>query len=98
MVAGSAAVEGSARWWSRDHRSHHRYTDTDKDPYSVKKGLLYSHIGWMVFKQNPKRIGRTNISDLNADWLVVWQHKNYLKVAAFASVHQQSILMFNSVS
>jgi len=24
------------------HRSHHRYTDTDKDPYSVRKGLLYS--------------------------------------------------------
>ncbi|GCB21790.1 acyl-CoA desaturase [Aspergillus awamori] len=25
------------------------------DPYSVRKGLLYSHIGWMVMKQNPKR-------------------------------------------
>jgi stearoyl-CoA desaturase (delta-9 desaturase) len=76
---GSGAVEGSARWWSRDHRAHHRYTDTEKDPYSVRKGLLYSHIGWMVMKQNPKRIGRTDISDLNDDPVVVWQHTHYLK-------------------
>ncbi|KAK4450672.1 acyl-CoA desaturase [Podospora aff. communis PSN243] len=78
-AGGSAAVEGSARWWSSGHRSHHRYTDTDKDPYSVRKGLLYSHIGWMVMKQNPRRIGRTDITDLNEDPVVVWQHKNYLK-------------------
>ncbi|KAI1470831.1 uncharacterized protein F4812DRAFT_419163 [Daldinia caldariorum] len=76
---GAAAVQGSIRWWSRGHRAHHRYTDTEKDPYSVRKGLLYSHIGWMVMKQNPKRIGRTDISDLNDDPVVVWQHKHYIK-------------------
>lgn len=78
-AGGSAAVEGSARWWSSLHRSHHRYTDTEKDPYSVRKGLLYSHIGWMVMKQNPRRIGRTDITDLNDDPVVVWQHRNFLK-------------------
>jgi len=34
-------------------------------------------------KQNPKRIGRTDISDLNEDPVVVWQHKNYLAVVIF---------------
>jgi len=82
-AVGGGAVEGYIRWWSRGHRAHHRYTDTTKDPYSVRKGLLYSHIGWMVMKQNPKRIGRTDISDLNDDPVVVWQHKNYLKVVFF---------------
>ncbi|KAI5777831.1 hypothetical protein EDC01DRAFT_635493 [Geopyxis carbonaria] len=82
-AVGGGAVEGSIRWWSRDHRAHHRYTDTDKDPYSVRKGLLYSHMGWMIMKQNPKRIGRTDISDLNEDPVVVWQHKNYLWVVGF---------------
>ncbi|KAH8651108.1 acyl-CoA desaturase 1 [Xylariales sp. PMI_506] len=80
---GAGAVEGSIRWWSRDHRAHHRYTDTDKDPYSVKKGLIYSHVGWIVMKQNPKRIGRTDISDLNEDPIVVWQHIHYIKSAVF---------------
>lgn len=82
-ATGGGAVEGSVRWWARDHRAHHRYTDTDKDPYSVRKGLLYSHFGWMLMKQNPKRIGRTDISDLNEDPVVVWQHRHYLKVVAF---------------
>ncbi|PVH77270.1 hypothetical protein DL98DRAFT_638411 [Cadophora sp. DSE1049] len=66
-----------------DHRAHHRYTNTDKDPYSVRKGLLYSHFGWMIIKQNPKRIGRTDISDLNDDPVVVWQHRNYIKTIIF---------------
>ncbi|XHF98453.1 stearoyl-CoA 9-desaturase [Aspergillus wentii] len=74
---GGGAGEGSIRWWARDHRAHHRYTDTDQDPYSVKKGLAYSHMGWLVLKQNPKRIGRADIADLNQDALVMWQHRNY---------------------
>jgi stearoyl-CoA desaturase (delta-9 desaturase) len=78
-AVGAGAVEGSIRWWSRGHRAHHRYTDTEKDPYSVRKGLLYSHIGWMVMKQNPKRIGRTDITDLNDDPVVVFQHTHYIK-------------------
>jgi stearoyl-CoA desaturase (delta-9 desaturase) len=82
-AVGAGAVEGSIRWWSRDHRAHHRYTDTAKDPYSVRKGLLYSHLGWMIMKQNPKRIGRTDITDLNEDPVVVWQHKNYIKAVVF---------------
>lgn len=40
---------------------------------------MYSHIGWMIMKQNPKRIGRTDITDLNEDPVVVWQHLNFLK-------------------
>ncbi|KAF1808167.1 hypothetical protein P152DRAFT_406003 [Eremomyces bilateralis CBS 781.70] len=78
-LAGAGAVEGSIRWWSRDHRAHHRYTDTIKDPYSVRKGLLYSHLGWMIMKQNPKRIGRVDIADLNEDRIVAFQHRHFLK-------------------
>ncbi|KAB8256624.1 hypothetical protein BDV32DRAFT_128798 [Aspergillus pseudonomiae] len=82
-AAGAGAGQGSIRWWSRGHRSHHRYTDTEKDPYSAQKGFWYSHIGWMVLKQNPKRIGRTDVTDLDADAVVVWQHTNYIKSALF---------------
>ncbi|CAI4210545.1 unnamed protein product [Parascedosporium putredinis] len=97
-AVGAGAVEGSIRWWSRDHRAHHRYTDTEKDPYSVRKGLLYSHIGWMVFKQDPKRIGRTDITDLNECPVVVWQHRNFLKcVIAMGLVFPMAVcgLFFN---
>ncbi|KAM3431721.1 hypothetical protein NHJ13734_007177 [Beauveria thailandica] len=77
-ACGLGAAQGSILWWSRGHRAHHRYTDTDKDPYSVQKGFWYSHIGWMVLKQNPKRIGRADVTDLDEDPVVVWQHRHYI--------------------
>lgn len=66
MLFGSGSVEGSIRWWCRDHRVHHRYTDTEQDPYNAKRGFWYSHMGWMLLKQDVKRLGRANIDDLNA--------------------------------
>ncbi|RFU30483.1 hypothetical protein B7463_g5846, partial [Scytalidium lignicola] len=80
-AVGAGAVENSIRRWSRDHRAHHRFTDTDKDPYSVRKGFIYSHMGWLVLKQDPKRLGRSDITDLNRDAVVVWQHKHYVEIA-----------------
>ncbi|KAJ5711957.1 hypothetical protein N7488_006113 [Penicillium malachiteum] len=74
---GGGAVQGSIRWWSSKHRAHHRWTDTVKDLYSVRKGVWYSHFMWMAMKQNPKDRGRTDISDLNHDSIVVWQHRHY---------------------
>ncbi|KAL2369248.1 stearoyl-CoA 9-desaturase [Blastomyces gilchristii] len=38
-----------------------------KDPYSVRKGFVYSHFRWMIMKQNPKLTGRTDVSDLKHD-------------------------------
>lgn len=78
MLWGSAAVQGSVKWWSNGHRTHHRFTDTDKDPYNAKRGFWHSHLGWMIFVQNPKLKGRTDISDLLTDPLVTFQHKHYL--------------------
>ncbi|GJQ09351.1 hypothetical protein GpartN1_g1142.t1 [Galdieria partita] len=78
---GAAAFEGSARWWARNHRAHHRYVDSDKDPYAVHKGFWYAHLGWMVLKQDVRRAGRVDISDLNANKLLRFQHKYYLPIA-----------------
>ncbi|CAD6938789.1 unnamed protein product, partial [Tilletia controversa] len=36
---GTGAVEGSIHWWARGHRAHHRYTDTNLDPYGAHNGL-----------------------------------------------------------
>jgi len=40
----------------------------------------------MIMKQNPKRIGRTDISDLNENPIVVWQHRNFVKIMLFMGV------------
>jgi len=74
---GAGAVQGSIKWWSRGHRAHHRYTDTDLDPYGAHHGLLWSHIGWMVIHPRRKP-GVADCSDLTNNPLVRWQHKYYL--------------------
>ena len=82
---GAGAVEGSIRWWARGHRAHHRYTDTDLDPYNAHKGLLWSHIGWMVLKPRRKP-GVADVSDLSKNDVVKWQHRHYLKLVFIMGV------------
>ncbi|KAL1925314.1 uncharacterized protein VTP21DRAFT_197 [Calcarisporiella thermophila] len=77
-LGGSGAVQGSIRWWCLKHRAHHRYTDTDKDPYSAHRGLLWSHIGWMLLRRGKKiKVGHADVSDLDANPIAWIQHKYY---------------------
>ena len=77
-VFGAASVQGSIKWWGHSHRIHHRYTDTNRDPYDARQGLWYSHMGWMLLKPNPKYKARADIQDLNDDWIVRFQHRHYV--------------------
>ncbi|KAK1227712.1 stearoyl-CoA 9-desaturase [Marasmius sp. AFHP31] len=74
---GAGSVQGSIKWWSRGHRAHHRYTDTDLDPYNAHKGFWYAHIGWMLVKPRRKP-GVADVSDLSRNPVVKWQHKHYI--------------------
>ncbi|CAF5094626.1 unnamed protein product, partial [Rotaria sp. Silwood1] len=71
LMLAAGSVQGSALWWTRDHRAHHRYTDTDLDPYGAHKGLFHSHIGWLLMKPRRKP-GFVDMSDLNHDTSVQW--------------------------
>src|SRR5262249_39769353 len=78
---GAAAFQNSILIWSRDHRVHHRFVDTDLDPYSINKGFWYAHFGWMMFTPcttvGLEPYGR----DLEADRIVMFQHRYYIPVA-----------------
>ncbi|KAJ7199632.1 hypothetical protein GGX14DRAFT_699786 [Mycena pura] len=76
-VAGAGAVQGSIKWWSRGHRAHHRYTDTELDPYNAREGFWWCHIGWMLIKPRRKP-GVADVSDLSQNKVVRWQHRYYL--------------------
>lgn len=46
---------GSARIWAALHRCHHQFTDDpERDPYSIKRGFLWAHWGWLL--KRPKTI------------------------------------------
>ncbi|KAJ8979942.1 hypothetical protein NQ317_003684 [Molorchus minor] len=66
--------------WVRDHRVHHKYSDTYADPHSIKRGFFFSHIGWMVTKK-PKEVHtkfeKLDLSDLENDPVVRFQKKYF---------------------
>jgi len=74
LLFGAASFENSALDWSADHRIHHKHVDEDEDPYDISKGFFYAHIGWLLFRLKPKP-PVTNVKDLEADPLVMWQHR-----------------------
>lgn len=74
-IFGAANMEGSILEWSTDHRNHHLYVDDlEKDPYSAKRGLWYSHMGWLFTLREDKR-DYSNVEDLSSQPLLAWQHK-----------------------
>ena len=64
--------------WARDHRVHHKFSETDADPHNAKRGFFFAHIGWLLVKKHPDvKIKGKNIdlSDLYADKVVMIQRK-----------------------
>lgn len=93
LVFGGAAVENSVLNWASDHRDHHRYVDTEKDPYNILKGFFYAHMGWIFFKNARLPDDRfKNCPDLVKDPLVRWQDKYYLAIVGLAGFGLPTLL------
>ncbi len=84
----SANMQGALQVWGGDHVRHHVYTDTQRDPYSPKHGILWAHMLWPCFKSVP------GVRALAAPWmlrgktdaekiivaLISWQSNNSISV------------------
>jgi stearoyl-CoA desaturase (Delta-9 desaturase) len=80
LLFGAAAFQHSVLNWSSDHRRHHENIDEELDPYNIRKGFLWAHIGWLMVKApNPEDF--SNVPDLVADPMVRFQHRFYVPVA-----------------
>ena len=80
LVFGACAMQNSTLNWASDHRLHHRYTDTEIDPYNAGQGFFWSHIGW-IFYQSREEKQLTNVGDLLRDRWVRWQHRHDVAIA-----------------
>jgi stearoyl-CoA desaturase (Delta-9 desaturase) len=49
---GCTALQRGPLWWAGHHRRHHRYSDRPLDVHSPKKGLYWSHYGWVLGRRN----------------------------------------------
>lgn len=72
-VAGSMAAQGPIIFWVANHRLHHAFADTDRDPHSPRpqgpgfgghaKGLWHGHVGWLF------TVKKIDWSRHTRDWL-----------------------------
>ena len=84
LFFGAAAFEQSGLKWASQHRKHHQFTDTDQDPYNIKRGFFYAHIGWILFWKQP--VNYENVRDLQKDRMVMHQHEHYTLWSVVAGV------------
>jgi stearoyl-CoA desaturase (delta-9 desaturase) len=82
LLFGTMALQNSVLVWCSGHRDHHQHTDdNDRDPYSARRGLWFSHIGWMLRRYPSGETDLANVRDLQKDPLLAFQHRYYYALA-----------------
>ncbi|XP_075236854.1 acyl-CoA Delta-9 desaturase-like [Lycorma delicatula] len=80
MFFFTLAFEGKVYVWARDHRVHHKYQETDADPYNAGRGFWFAHMTWLLQSKHPEVLKKgqgIDVSDLKNDKLVMFQKKYY---------------------
>jgi len=76
MLLNTWANQGTIYHWSRDHRAHHKWTDTPADPHDTTRGFFYAHIGWLLLPKTEELKAKGKeipCGDLLADPVVAFQ-------------------------
>uniref|UniRef100_W5KA55 stearoyl-CoA 9-desaturase n=2 Tax=Astyanax mexicanus TaxID=7994 RepID=W5KA55_ASTMX len=79
-LGNSMAFQNDIYEWARDHRVHHKFSETDADPHNATRGFFFSHIGWLLVRKHPDVIekgSKLELSDLKADKVVMFQRRFY---------------------
>lgn len=80
------SVQKGALWWASHHRVHHRHSDTEHDPHSMKLfGFWYSHMGWIASKKH-KNTEYKIIGDYAKYPELVWLNKYHLVPPLFLAL------------
>lgn len=85
MLCNCVSLQNNIYAWTRDHRLHHKYSDTDADPHNISRGFFFAHMGWLLCKKHPEvlRKGKTiDCSDVLQDPVVVFQKKYYVPLVS----------------
>jgi stearoyl-CoA desaturase (delta-9 desaturase) len=109
MIINSGTIQGPILAWASDHKKHHAYADTDKDPHtplkykdSKLKGFLWSHIGWMcVGEITAENIDKATMNTLGKNKILQWQLRNYAWFTTFMNIVPTTIfgwLIFSEIT
>ena len=59
MLTNCIAMEDSIFVWARDHRVHHKFSETPADPHDATRGFFFAHVSLNVF-------GASNVTSITA--------------------------------
>ncbi|XP_013782309.1 acyl-CoA desaturase 4-like [Limulus polyphemus] len=95
MVFNCIACQNDLYEWSRDHRVHHKFSETDADPHNINRGFFFAHMGWLMHKKHPevREKGRTiDCSDLLQDPVVRFQKRFYIPLVILLSFYLPTMI------
>lgn len=81
MIFNTMAFQDAAIDWARDHRLHHKYSETDADPHNANNGFFFAHVGWLLCRKHPdiaKKGKGIDLSDLRNNPILKFQKEYYL--------------------
>lgn len=83
VIWETMAFQNDIYEWVRDHRVHHKFSETNADPHNAKRGFFFSHIGWLLVRKHPDvtEKGKTiDLSDILDDPIVRFQRRYYTRL------------------
>lgn len=94
-MLASIAAQNDIYEWCRDHRVHHKFTETDADPHNIKRGFFFAHMGWLMCKKHPEVINKGKtvfLEDLWADPIVRFHRRFYIPMVLFFSFYLPTMI------
>lgn len=97
MILNTASLQNDILEWSRDHRVHHKFSDTDADPHNSTRGFFFAHMGWLLCRKHPEVLskGKTvSLADIEQDPVVQFQRQFYKPLAMFCTFYLPSYIPY----
>lgn len=88
MLGCTMAYQNSIFHWVREHRVHHKFSETNADPVNASRGLFFSHVGWLMVRKHPdvKTKGKViDMSDLEQNPIVAFNRKHYVMLTTLVA-------------
>lgn len=83
------ALQEDIYTWCRNHRVHHKFSETNADPHNVNRGFFFAHMGWLMCEKHPDVISKgatVSCEDLLQDPIVYYQRKYYILFALLFAI------------
>lgn len=72
-----------ARQWISTHILHHSHTDTDLDPYNIRRGFWWAHFEWIILAPVPPIVLPARLHD---NPVIAWQERYYFLISTMINL------------